>query len=267
MAEKMILQIKKILSFFKKEKPYVRFYSIEPGVKELFPIVQSSQIKRNFVSQPTYEGEPSSKSCPGIRKIISTGWIVTAPADFIIKPTADGVRFDWVEPWRFGSEAPTLRGTSYISDHSPSQVIPLLDDPENTLKSAVKVQTPWRVESSDDVLLLQLPVTYNNEDRFYSATGFLDTRYGYNVNVQLFWRKLNEETLVRAGTPLCQLIPVSRKHLTMNTYDVIIEDATPEDIKKEKAFVYAANCVIHKHDSLSKRLDRTLKILSKGKRS
>lgn len=259
----MITQIKKFFSkIFKNKKPYVRFYSIEPGVRELFPIIPSSHIKRKFTTAPVTEGEPSSKFCPGIRKIVSTGWIVTAPADFLIKPFDNGLSFEWLEPWRFGSQANTLRGTSYISEHGPNQVIDLLDDPATTLKSIVKVQTPWRVESSDDILLLQLPVTYNNEDRFYSATGFLDTRYGYNVNVQLFWKKLDGETLVRAGTPLCQFIPVSRKHLSSSTYDVIVEDATDNDIKKEQAFVYAANCVIQSHDTLSSRLLRTTKILS-----
>ena len=258
------MQIKSLFNkFFKKKKPYVRFYSIEPGVLELFPIVSSSKIKRSFTTAPEIQGIHPVKSCPGIRKVVSTGWVVTAPADFIIKPSDDGLKFDWVEPWQFGSAAETLRGTSYISGHGPYQTIPLLDDPLETLKSIVKVQTPWRVESSDDVLLLQLPVTYNNEDRFYSATGFLDTRYGYNVNVQLFWKKINEETLVRAGTPLCQLIPISRKHLSMNNYDIIIDDATETDIQKEKAIVYASNCVIHEKDNLSSRIDRAMKILKK----
>jgi hypothetical protein len=253
---------KKLFGFWKKQKPFIRFYSVEPGVVELFPIVQSSTIKRKFTSIPTVEGELSVKTCPGIRKIISTGWIVTAPADFIIKPSEDGLRFDWLEPWRFGTSAPTLKGPSYIADHGPDQVLPLIGDDPRTLKSVVKVQTPWRVETSDDILLLQLPVTYNNEYRFSSATGFLDTRYGYNINVQLFWHAVDKEVLVKAGTPLCQFIPISRKHLSTNAYDVIVEDATDLDIKKEKAFVYASNCVILKHDKLSSRLDRAMKILT-----
>jgi hypothetical protein len=260
----MITQIKKLIDkIFHKKKPFIRFYSLEPGVLEVFPIVPSSQIKRKFISSPVVPGESSSKFCPGIRKIVSTGWIVTAPADFLIKPSDDGVKFEWVEPWRFGSSAMTLRGTTYIADHGPNQVVPLLDDPEDTLKSVVKVQTPWRVETSDDIVLLQMPVTYNNESRFYSATGVFDPRYGYNVNIQLFWKKLNEETVIKAGTPLCQFIPMSRKHLASNFYDVIIEDANPNDIITEKAFVYASNCVIHSTDTLSARLDRATKVLSK----
>lgn len=259
----MITQLKNLYSRLFKKKPFIRFYSIDPGVVELFPIIPSSQIKRKFASMTVSEGTPSPKSCPGIRKIVSVGWVVTAPADFIIKPTPDGYRFDWLEPWQFGTGAPTLRGTSYISDHGPDQTEVLLDDSNNMLKSIVKVQTPWRVETSDDIVLLQIPVTYANEHRFYSATGILDPKYAYNVNVQLFWRETKEEILVRAGTPLCQLIPISRKHLAYNAYDVKIEDATELDIKKEQAFVYAANCVIHAKDNISSRLERTTTILNK----
>jgi hypothetical protein len=253
---------KKLFGFWKKKKSFIRFYSIEPGVAELFPIIQSAKLKRKFTNMPVVEGELSVKTCPGIRKVVSTGWVVTAPADFVIKPSSDGLRFEWLEPWLFGTSAPTLKGPSYIADHGPDQVLPLIGDDPATLKSVVKVQTPWRVETSDDVLLLQLPVTYNNEHRFSSATGFLDTRYGYNINVQLFWHVIDKEILIKAGTPLCQLIPVSRSHLSMNEYDVIVEDADESDIKKEKAFVYASNCVILKHDNLSARLDRTTKILT-----
>lgn len=260
----MITQIKNLIyKLFNKTTPYVRFYSLESGVLELFPIIPSSKVKRSFTSSPVVEKEPSSKFCPGIKKIVSAGWIVTAPADFLIKPSDDGLRFDWIEPWQFGSEAMTLRGTSYIADHGPNQVVSLLDDFDNTLKSVVKVQTPWRVEASDDIVLLQLPVTYNNESRFYSATGIFDPKYGYQVNVQLFWKKLDGETIVKAGTPLCQFIPMSRKHLSTNLYNVTIDDASANDIKKEKAFVYAANCVMLSTDTLSARIDRTKKILSK----
>jgi hypothetical protein len=56
---------------------------------------------------------------------------------------------------------------------------------------------------------------------------------------------------------------VSRAHLSNTKYDVVIEDANDDDIKKEKAMVYASNCVILQHDNLSSRLDRATKILTK----
>jgi hypothetical protein len=207
---------------------------------------------------------PSSKNCPGIKKIISTGWIVTAPADFIIKTNGDGSHLEWAEPYRFTKISEGR--DAYVSAHGPAQAEPLLDDPETTLKTVVKLETPWRVEASDDIVLLQLPVSYNNESRFMAATGILDTRYGHLLNIQLFWKNLEGETLVKAGTPLCQLIPIARSMLNSSSYDVTIDEATDIDRQKEREFNYAANCVILNHDTLASRLTRTLTILNKYKK-
>jgi hypothetical protein len=253
--------------FGKKEEPYIRFYSLEPGVVDLFPIIPSSRLVRPFMEQEQVGDLPetlSSKNCPGIRKIISTGWVVPAPADFIIQTNGDGVSMEWREPYRFNKVSEGR--DAYVSGHTRSQVEPLIDDPNTTLKTVIKLETPWRVEASDDVMLLQLPVTYNNESRFTAATGFLDMKYGHVLNVQLFWNVLNDKTLVRAGTPLCQLIPVSRKSLSLSSYDVKIENANDRDKEKERAFNYAANCVILNHDSLASRLKRSIAVLTRYKK-
>ena len=106
-----------------------------------------------------------------------------------------------------------------------------------------------------------MPVHYNNEDRFFSATGILDSRYGYNINIQLFWKKQHGETLVKAGTPLCHIIPMKREYLSVGEYDVTIDEADSTDWIRERAWVYASNCAIMKTDSLSSRLNRLSKIL------
>lgn len=257
---------KKLFERWFTKKPYIRFYTLEPAVRDLFPIVRASAIKRKFLEdiQPGDTPETlSSKNCPGIKKLVSTGWIVTAPADFVIQTNGDGVFFEWAESYRFTKVTPGM--DAYISGHTRSQVEPLLDDPDTTLKQVVKVETPWRVEASDDIVFLQMPVSYNNESRFQSATGILDPKYAHLINVQLFWKELNGKTLIRAGTPLCQLIPIARKSLSIAGYDVIIDDATQSDIEKEKDFNYASNCAIMSKDSLSSRLSRTITVLNKYK--
>lgn len=205
----------------------------------------------------------SSKNCPGIRKIISTGWIVPAPADFKIQTNGDGFSLNWTETYRFSKITPGM--DCYVSSHTRSQTEPLIDDPNTVLKTVVKIEMPWRFEASDDVLLLVLPVTYNNESRFMAATGILDPRYGHVVNIQLFWKVLNGNELIRAGTPLCQIIPVSRKALNASNYDVIINEASDLDRKKEQEFNFASNCVFLPSDKLSSRLKRVTSVLNKYK--
>lgn len=258
----MAVKTTMLFDWFKK-KPYIRFYSLEPGVLDLFPIVKASSVKRPFTEIPQPDNIPSSKNCPGIKKIVSSGWVVPAPADFIIKTTGDGAHVEWQEPFRFTKVSEGR--DAYVSAHGPAQTEPLIDDPKTVLKTAIKLETPWRVEASDDMVLIQMPVVYNNESRFTAASGVLDTRYGHLLNIQLFWHVLEGETLVRAGTPLCQLIPVPRKALNLSSYDVTIENANDIDKKKEREFNYAANCVMLNHDSLASRLTRTLTILNKYK--
>jgi hypothetical protein len=268
MAEKMTTLCKKLFGWMRKEKKsFVRFYSLESGVVDIFPIINASSLKRDFMLTEQVGDRPetlSSKNCPGIRKIISTGWIVPAPSDFIIQTNGDGVTMEWAEPYRFSKVSPGR--DSYISSHTRSQTEPLLDDPDNTLKTVVKVETPWRVEASDDVVLLFMPVTYNGESRFQAAHGILDTKYGHVVNIQLFWKAMDGKTLVRAGTPLCQIIPIPRQSLSLSNYDVAIEKCKEEDLEKEQAFNYAANCVFLNSDSLANRLTRSVSILKNFKK-
>lgn len=250
-----------------RSKPFIRFYTLESGVLTLYPIVRSISVKRKFMEDEQVGDLPetlSSKNCPGIKKIISTGWIVPAPADFLISTVGDGVSFEWNEPYRFTKINQGM--DTYVSGHTRSQTEPLLDNPSSTLKSVVKIETPWRIEASDDVLFLIMPVSYNNESRFSAATGILDPKYGHLINVQLFWHVLSGKTVIKAGTPLCQLVPISRKALSTSYYDISIDVATDYDVQKEKEFNYASNCAFLSDDKLSSRLNRIITVLNKYKK-
>lgn len=262
MVEKMTTLCNKLFGRWFKKKPYIRFYSLHPGVLELFPIIRSSQIKRKFLDRSNYsETVLPTSNCPGLKKIVSSGFIVPAPADFEITTNGDGSSFSWVEPIVFNKGLP---GTdSYIDSHNKEQTMPLISDTNETLGTIIKVETPWRFETSEDVVFLQLPVMYNNEDRFIAASGILDPLFSNTVNIQLFWKKLNGTELIRAGTPLCQYIPILRKDLNLNEYDISIENADSYDFQREASYNFAANCVILNKDPISARLIRARKILKK----
>lgn len=253
--------------FGRKEKSWVRFYSVEPGIPEVFPVTPSSKIKRKWMSieQPDDpdNGPMFTKNCPGIKKLVGSGWVITAPADFIIQTNGDGVTFRWLEARKFTRV--TDGWNNYVGFHNQHQTEIILDDSTKCLKTAVKLDTPWRVQASDDMMFLQIPVAYNNESRFTAATGLFDPRFGHVVNVQLLWHVTEGETLVRAGTPLCQYIPVKRDYLNINNHDVTIDTATAEDFETEKRFNYATSCTFMKEDNIGARLRRAIKALGNGK--
>lgn len=256
----------KLTSFFKK-KQFIRFYTLEPGVAKLYPIQKSRLVKRDWlkIKQEVDTNTKSSQNCPGIQKIINTGYILTAPADFIIKTNGDGVSVYWDESYQF-NKCGQMAEYAYINTHNSIQTEPLLNDKDNILKTVIKVETPWRVEVSNNIILLIMPVAYNNEDRFEAATGFLDPSYMHVLNVQLYWKKLNDEILIKAGTPLCQILPIDKKILQDSTYTFTVEEATSTDYKLERDFVYASNSSIYRKDSVLARIKRLNRILTKGKK-
>lgn len=251
--------------FGKKEKSWVRFYSMEPGVPEIFPIRPSSEIKRSWMDvqqEPDPDNGPMyTKNCPGIKKLVNSGWILTAPADFIIATNGDKTTFRWRESRKFTRGTPGWE--NYVGFHNQHQTELTLDDPTKSLKTVVKLDTPWRIAASDDMLLLQIPISYNNESRFTAATGVFDPRFGHVVNVQLYWHVFEGETLIKAGTPLVQYLPIRRDYLNINNHDVVIDTATEQDLLTERKFNYATNCTFITHDNIGSRLRRAVKSLAK----
>ena len=84
---------------------------------------------------------------------------------------------------------------------------------DKTVDQVVKINTTWRVQADDDVVFLQTKVPFVNETRFSAVSGILDPRTAYEVNVQLLWHLMEGDTTVRAGTPLCCYILMSRRML------------------------------------------------------
>jgi hypothetical protein len=245
------------------KKSWIRFYSLEPAVVDLFPIVPAGTLHRTW-RQPEikkkkcpFSGLSSSSNCPAITTFSSLGYVVVAPADFIIKTDGDGVSFNWQTNCIF-----TKGMNGYIASHDEAQTVPILDDPDNTLKTIIKIETPWRVKASDDVVLLQTPVHYMNENRFSVATGILDPKFAHVVNVQMFWKVLNGETVIKAGTPLAQYIPMSRKYLSPKNFDLIVDKAGKIEYDLEESFQYANTANILKYDSIQNRINRVTRVLN-----
>lgn len=253
-----------MFNFFKKKKPIARWYSLEKGLQDVWPIIPAPSVKREWRKQPqtsAYNPNSKTKNCPGMNLLMNAGWVIPVPADFKIITNGDGLNFEYVESLRFQNE----RGwdPTYIGFHDQEQAERVLDDNTKTLKSVVKVHTPWRVEIDSDYYLLQMPVHYNNESRFTPATGILDPAYSHEINIQLFWHVLQGETLVRAGTPLVQYVPIHKKAFMASQFNFTCEPATEKDRQLEKSFDYSIRSVFTDSDNLKSRLDRVKNLTHK----
>ena len=265
---------------FKKKKKWVRFYSVQKGVSALQPWIPAKKLKRKWVNDALkkYYGKDSAcpvmkvkklfkhhtnllnygvgdadydglfqhaATCPALSDLFRTGWVMTAPADILIKIDRDAGNFKWIVL------CDVNQGDQFVKAHVPEQtegMRELVDQQKDVLDTTIKLELPWRVQTHPDIVFLQIPVPYWDEDRFSVPTGIVDTSYSYEINLQMFWHKLDEEThLIKAGTPLCQWIPMERKYLDNNQFDVIIEDANQHDIDNNRVMDYARymNCLLY----------------------
>ena len=284
---------------FKKKKKWIRFYSLHEGVSDLHPWVPAKTLKRkwrtealkkyygkdskcpalkisrlwnhhqnkmmNGVEDADYEGLfQHAVTCPALTTLFDTGWVMTCPADFLIKQDGKGEDFGWLSQVMFDTGGPT-----YVKAHVKEQTEGMrnLVNPHAPVSdTVVKLELPWRVQAHKDIVFLQIPVPYWDEDRFSVPTGIVDPAYSYEVNLQMFWHAIEEgEYLIKAGTPLAVWIPIERKYLSNDEYDVIIESANDEDRRNNKIMDYNRYMRFTEMTTLKERIDNQKRVLELNK--
>lgn len=196
------------MNFFKKN-PKVEFYSVNWPQTYNYPIEAINTVNQPWLAGIKDNLKNKSKNydvslgssylCSGIREIMSTGYVLRAHYDFIISTNGDGNSFEWQLPDK------SLDPISFFSPEQYGDYAPL---PAQTLRSLIKIVTPWRVRLPKDWKLLILPIQYGEKQPFTCSGGILDTQISREIHPILFWHILNGEEFVKAGTPLCQLIPI-----------------------------------------------------------
>lgn len=238
-----------------------------PGVEFAHPVIKSQSYSFDWFKKASadYRSKLSNHSvqpnnflvsttrCPGLHNFFKSGFIITNPIDFVIETRKDKPGgFKWHCPFNA-----VFDGREYIGSHNPDQLYDLMPFREDTLSSLIKVHTRWRMTSSSDILFLQLPIAYPDHNLFTAAHGIIDPQMLLEINVQLFWHKLDGIHLVKAGTPLCHLIPIPRDF----SVDFSVEQFTKEDRYREMAYEYLANKEWHK--DVKRFYESCKKLLSK----
>ena len=284
-----------LMNIFKKKKPWVRFYSIDDGVAELHPWFPARKLHRKWRTDALKaQNDPAKRcpylratkmwermsaemrgesippeiythgvTCPAITSVMDAGYILPAPADIIIKTDGTGVNFEWVAPMLFHNNS------RYVKAHIPEQtegMRELVNPQKDVLDWTIKLELPWRVQAHPDVLFLQQPIPYWDEDRFTPPTGIVDPSYSYDINLQLFWHKIEPgEYYIKAGTPLCQWVPLHRDFFKMKGWDICIETANEHDIENNKIMDYQRGRNFIEGDDLKGRIKVQKQILALNK--
>lgn len=283
---------------FKKKKPWVRFYSVDPGVADLQPWTHASKLHRKWRTDAIKAGNDKEKrcpylrvkklwdrmsaelngqesipelyshavTCPALKDVMDSGYILHAPADILIKTDGTGVNFEWISQMRFCTQTGSGK---YVSAHIPQQtegVRELVDQTKDVLDWTIKLELPWRVQAHPDLVFMQMPIPYWDEDRFTPPVGVVDPAYSYEINLQLFWHKIEEgEYLIKAGTPLCQWVPMRRDYLNKRNIDFYCETANEADFENNAIMEYQRHKSFMEMETLKERINSHRLILALNK--
>lgn len=222
------------------------FFNYIDGVAQTYPIIESKNQKFNWVksARDSYveslkkaEGERFDHiyQCPGIFEIMEKGYIVPMPWDVMVETNGDRYGFKWTLPSKELSE---LNTTPLIHGHMADGLAATLPKDPSALESIVKFNTSWHVVAPRGIKLLVLPIPYPDDFSFEMVPGILDPGYSTEINFQLKWKILNGKHIVKAGTPMCQIIPLTGKKL-----DLEVRTANDNDRRwlKVKKFLFGHN--------------------------
>tara|TARA_B100000470_G_C19686128_1_gene344315 strand:+ start:62 stop:805 length:744 start_codon:yes stop_codon:yes gene_type:complete len=202
-----------------KEK--IEFFNGEPGIIDNYPIIEAKNLKLKWVESAKKDFQNLVKvgadkipgfnhmtRCPGIFDMFKYGYIVFLHKDLLIKPHEESF-----ESLLAGENQglPELSKIVAVDNHSLS----LLAKPPWASNFAIKISTGWHVIAPKGVKFIMLPIAYPDTYEFTSTIGIVNPSIETQINFQLYWNGIKEETLIKAGTPLGQLIPLSEKKYEM----------------------------------------------------
>jgi hypothetical protein len=193
----------------------IEFFHNEPSILDNFPIIESKDLKLKWVKKARNAFENSAVNtpffshitrCPAIFDLFKYGYVILLHKDVIIRFKGN-TEFEWqsatdieVEPADFG-----------ISGFDKETVTDVILTPPWSANFIVKFNTGWNVIAPKGVKFLQLPIAYPDTFEFTASIGIFNPAVSTQINFPMFWNGTDKETLIKAGTPLGHLIPLTEK--------------------------------------------------------
>jgi hypothetical protein len=221
----------------------ITFFTNIPGMAELHPIYEAKDYKPDWVegARKIYleklkkNGNRSFTDvyrCPGIFDLMSTGYIVPLPWDIIIETNGDGENFKWTITSEFLAEQ---YGGTLVSGHMANDIAAPFPPRPGCLRSIIKFNTPWHIIAPPGVKFIAIPIPYGDDFDFEHNMGLLDPSISTEINPQVWWKKLKGERLIKAGTPMLQLVPLTDEKFEL---EVVLGDMKAFSWMKKRDYFF-----------------------------
>lgn len=232
-------------------KKRIDFIATTEGIETTMPIIKASEYKHQWMvkmaqdykrlgsltqrhdkfnatpAQSEVEQRHTSR-CPGIIDYRNQGYIVRLHQDVKIEVMSDGESFRWITPLEEKGEK-----ESFISFHAEQNLYPFFENwPKDTLKRIVKFNLPWSVRIPKDHYLLVMHPFYLDDFRFTTCSGVLDCNMGLGgLALPMFWHATKGQHLIKAGTPLAQLILIPKDEIEHRNLNLVTDPKFREEAR------------------------------------
>ncbi len=231
-------------TWFKKRE--LSFYGYEPYIHLQNYIIESKSYKRNWIkkSLEIFNNKMLEKNqnkvagfhkCLGFADICNEGLIIKTTDEFAIETTnnEDDIKIHL----RKGIvEVSSDGGVVYTGYNQPDLLFmdkntgSNYSTPWGANPNVIKMTKKWYIDTPKDIQYLIIPVPYSDDKRFMACSGIQDPMKSRDLTLFFWWFPKNAYEVVKAGTPIAQIIPISKKKIydSWKMYDFI-----PEKIAKE----------------------------------
>lgn len=162
------------------------------------------------------------RNCPGIEDVFNFGYTVYFPTDIFIDST-DKENIYWFAP---NIEIPSLKktGLKYIDFNNIESTENFLF-PENSHKISLKINSLWGIKTENGYSIWISRPMFRSDLPLIPIDSIVDSdKFPLRAPVS-FFVKNNFKGLIKAGTPMYQVIPFKRENFKSKIIDVDIKDA------------------------------------------
>lgn len=160
------------------------------------------------------------KRCAPFLDAMTIGWIIPLAADVEIITNADASGVDY--KWNYHK--------TMVENHSTQQITTESSPHPATPKPPLKFLNYWMIKVPKDYSCLFIPPMNRADSRFECIAGLVDVDgYFEYINFPFFFKTPNYTGILKAGTPLVQVIPIKRDTLISDSNARILTDDEIEE--------------------------------------
>lgn len=211
-------------------------FSRHDGLEDPFPPVPANQILPDWYKEANSywndEKRPRKdrqyvtiKRCVPVLDSMSSGYLIRLSQDVYVEQLEDGPYFHW------RTDAVNVNN-ALITEHGAFQV---QKHPDNQYGYQLKIENPWLIKTPKGYSCMFLPPMHRDNDLIV-LPGVVDTdSYYERVHFPFNLKDKKFEGMLKAGTPIVQVVPFKRE-----SYKMVVKDPDTK-LHKKNGMIASSN--------------------------